>query len=63
MLVLTRGKGQKLLLDGDIEVEILDVVNGVVQLGITAPPDVEIWRTEIAPRRQKQDASRSGEAW
>jgi len=49
MLVVTRGIHERLILDGDIVVEVLSVRDGNVKLGITAPADVDIWRSEVAP--------------
>ena len=48
-LVLTRGKGEKILLSGGIEIVVVEVKgDGRVQLGIHAPPDIKIAR-EIDP--------------
>ncbi|SJZ44141.1 carbon storage regulator CsrA [Selenihalanaerobacter shriftii] len=47
MLVLTRKKDESIMLGDDIEITIVDVGGGQVQLGIDAPQDVEIYRKEI----------------
>ncbi|EFH84842.1 carbon storage regulator [Ktedonobacter racemifer] len=47
MLVLRRKEGEKILLAGTILVEVLEVHEGRVKLGITAPPEVDIVREEI----------------
>jgi len=47
MLVLTRKKGQKLIINDNIEVTILESRGDTVKLGIKAPKDVTIFREEI----------------
>ncbi|EFH85002.1 carbon storage regulator [Ktedonobacter racemifer] len=51
MLVLRRKEGEKILLAGTILVEVLEVHEGKVKLGITAPPEVDIVREEIVRRQ------------
>ena len=46
MLHLTRKVGQKIVIDGDITVEVLELTGRHVKLGIVAP-DCEVWRQEI----------------
>lgn len=47
MLVLTRKTGQKLIIDNDIEVTILETRGESVKIGIQAPKSVSIYREEI----------------
>ena len=47
MLVLTRKKDEKVVIDDDIEITVVAVEGGKVQLGIDAPQEVEIYREEI----------------
>ncbi len=48
MLVLSRKKGEAVIIDESIEVVIVDVSeNGKVRLGINAPSEVSIVRKEI----------------
>ncbi|RJE85634.1 carbon storage regulator [Paenibacillus sp. 1011MAR3C5] len=47
MLVLSRKVGESLIIDGDIEVTILDVTNDIVKVGIKAPKDIGILRKEL----------------
>ena len=49
MLVLTRGTGQTVVLDGRITIVVLASRGGVVRLGIEAPADVGVRRGELAP--------------
>lgn len=51
MLVLTRNKGQKLLIGDDIVVKVNDVKGGQVQLAVKAPGNLKIDREEV--RRSK----------
>ena len=50
MLILTRKEGESLIIDGDIEVTILEVNGGAVKIGIEAPQEVAIWREEVIKR-------------
>lgn len=46
MLVLTRKAGEEILIDGHIQVKVIQCANGRTRLGITAPRDVQISRPE-----------------
>ncbi|NHM28179.1 carbon storage regulator CsrA [Desulfofundulus sp. TPOSR] len=47
MLVLTRKKGQSLVIGRDIRVVVVEVSGDFVRLGIEAPPEVAVFREEI----------------
>ncbi len=47
MLVLTRKKGESIILGDDIEITVIDVEGDQIKLGITAPKYVDIHRKEI----------------
>ena len=47
MLVLTRKKGQSVVINDNIEITILEVQGDQVRLGIDAPRDVSIHRKEV----------------
>ena len=47
MLVLSRLKGESIMLGDDVEVTIVDVRGDKVRLGITAPRSVSVHRKEI----------------
>jgi carbon storage regulator len=47
MLALTRKKDEAIIIDGNIEIRILDVQGDKVRLGISAPKDVNIFREEV----------------
>jgi carbon storage regulator len=50
MLVLTRGTGQQIIIDGNIRVTVLGVRGEKVRLGIEAPPSIPVHRQEIHER-------------
>ena len=47
MLVLTRKPGQKIIINDNIEVTILEVKGDSIRVGIEAPRDITIYRHEI----------------
>lgn len=47
MLILSRKKGESLKIGDDIEIFVTDVKGDKVRLGISAPPDLKISRTEL----------------
>lgn len=56
MLVVTRRKGEAVMIGDDIEVTIVRVAGGTVRLAITAPSDVSIFRTELLETTDEADA-------
>ena len=54
MLVLTRKTNQSIMIGDDVEVSVLSVVGEKVRIGIQAPPDVPVFRTEIYLEIQRQ---------
>ena len=47
MLVLARRVNEALVIDGDIEITVIEVRNGVVKLGINAPRQRKVLRKEL----------------
>ncbi|MBT2291624.1 carbon storage regulator CsrA [Paenibacillus albidus] len=47
MLVLSRKKGESIVIQNDIVVTVLSVEGDVVKIGISAPKDIDIYRKEI----------------
>ena len=47
MLVLTRKSNQSIMIGDEIEITILSVVGEKVRVGISAPGEVPVYRTEI----------------
>jgi carbon storage regulator len=64
MLVLTRKSNQSIMIGDDIEVSVLSVVGDKVRIGIHAPQDVAVFRTEIYVeiQREHSEGTRSDEA-
>ena len=60
MLVLTRKPNQSIMIGDDIEVSVLSVVGEKVRIGIHAPHDIPVFRTEIYVEIQR-DQSESTE--
>jgi carbon storage regulator len=54
MLVLTRKSNQSIMIGDDVEVSVLSVVGEKVRIGIQAPSDVPVFRTEIYIEIQRQ---------
>ncbi|MCL6601869.1 MAG: carbon storage regulator CsrA [Paenibacillus sp.] len=47
MLVLTRKRGEAIIIQDDIEITILSVEGDTVKVGISAPKHVDIFRQEV----------------
>jgi carbon storage regulator len=64
MLVLTRKPNQSIMIGDDIEVSVLSVVGEKVRIGIHAPQEIPVFRTEIYVEIQREgdeQSSASGE--
>ena len=57
MLVLTRKKGQSLMIGHDIELSIIDIQGDQVRIGINAPKNVAVHRKEIYEEIRKENLS------
>ena len=47
MLVLSRKKGQSIMIGNDIEISIIDIQGEQVRIGINAPRHVTVYRKEV----------------
>ena len=47
MLVLTRKKGQSIMVGDEIEISVVEINGDAIRIGIKAPRDVSIYRREI----------------
>lgn len=58
MLILTRKKGQSILISNDIEIIVTAVENDQVKIGVKAPSHIKIFRKEIydAVQQSNQEA-------
>jgi len=58
MLILSRKRGESIMIGDDVEVRVVDIGDGKVRLGVTGPASVPIHQREryevILPRRVPQ---------
>ena len=54
MLVLTRKSNQSIMIGDDVEVSVLSVKGEKVRLGIQAPSDIPVHRTEVYLEIQRE---------
>ena len=54
MLVLSRKRGERIMIGNNIELMIMDVRGGTVRLGLDAPKEVAIHREEVFRRVQDE---------
>lgn len=47
MLALTRRKGESLVINNNVEIDILEIRGDQVKIGISAPKEVPIYRKEV----------------
>ena len=55
MLILTRKKNESVIIDGNIEVKIIELEDGRVKIGIEAPREIEILRKELYDGMQEEN--------
>jgi carbon storage regulator len=55
MLVLTRKSNQSIMIGDDVEVSVLSVMGDKVRIGIQAPQEVPVFRTEIYLEIHRKD--------
>jgi carbon storage regulator len=54
LLVLTRKPSQSIMIGDDVEIKVLSIIGEKVRLGIQAPSEVPVHRTEIYMEIQQQ---------
>ena len=54
MLVLSRKVGDKLVIDGNITVEVVKIQGNRISLGIVAPSNIKILRGELTEQQAKE---------
>lgn len=64
MLVITRKLDESITIGDNIEISVLEISKDRVKIGINAPKQVNVFRTELKTLRQtnEQAANASGEA-
>lgn len=55
MLVLSRKNNESIMIGDNIEVVVLEIRDGNVKLGINAPREVSVHRTEVFNQLNKSD--------
>jgi carbon storage regulator len=55
MLIITRKKGESLMIGDDIEITISKIEDGSVKIGIKAPRDVTILRKELYEQVEREN--------
>lgn len=60
MLILTRRRGESIVIGGEIEVTLLQVQGDQVRLGITAPKDVSVHRKEVLEQIRAENIAAAG---
>jgi carbon storage regulator len=59
MLILTRRPGESIQVGENIEISILEIRGNQVRIGINAPPDVLVLRSELVEAARPGDDNRS----
>jgi len=54
ILVLSRKKDEKIIINDDIEIMVVEIRGDKVRLGCSAPPDVSIHREEVYKQIQEE---------
>lgn len=57
MLVLSRKKGESVVVGGNITIVVVDVRGDKARLGIEAPADVAVYRSEVLEKNAASDGS------
>lgn len=55
MLILSRKKDERIVIDDNIQIQIVDVRSDIVKIGIEAPKSVKIYREEVWSNIQKEN--------
>lgn len=53
MLILTRGVDEAFTIGSDIKIKILEINGTMAKVGIDAPRDIKILRTELEKREEE----------
>jgi carbon storage regulator len=62
MLVLTRKSNQSIMIGDDVEVTVLAIMGEKVRIGIQAPREVPVFRTEVYVEIQQENLDASDDA-
>ena len=59
MLALSRKKDESIIINGNIQVKILEIEEGKVRIGIEAPKNIDIFREELYKSIQEENIEAS----
>lgn len=59
MLVLTRKIGEDIIIGDSVRVVVIDIRGEQVRLGVKAPPEIPVYRTEVYENIQKANREAS----
>ena len=57
MLVVTRKQDESIIVSDNIEITVLEIIKDKVKIGINAPKDVKIFRSELKDAQQTNEQS------
>lgn len=60
MLVLSRKKNESIVIDGNIVLTVVEIKGDKVRLGITAPAEVPVHRSEVFEAIRKEESPPAG---
>ena len=60
MFVLTRKKSERIVIDGDIVITVLELQGDTVRLGIDAPREIPIHRAEVQAKIDSEQKTLNG---
>ncbi|HZG56542.1 carbon storage regulator CsrA [Paenibacillus sp.] len=60
MLVLSRKKGDSIMIGDNVEITVIDVIGDQIRIGINAPKDVRIYRKEVFLSIQEANREAAG---
>ena len=61
MLILTRRLGESLSIGDDVKLTVLSIKANQVRIGIEAPKEVSIQRTELLEKNQEEESEKENE--
>jgi carbon storage regulator len=60
VLIITRRRGERIMLGDDVVVEIMEIVGSSVRVGISAPRSVPVYREEIYAAVRDENRAAAG---
>jgi carbon storage regulator len=62
VLIITRREGEKIVLGGDITIEVMEIAGNTVRLGVEAPRELPVYREEIWAAVKDENQAAAGAA-